>query len=110
MFRCECGQVVDRRSLVQVAIILQPNSPVRAVFKFRCPRCGRLVERVAEYAQLAAIVAGEISAEQRPEGREERFRDMGPITPEEVREFRRQLEEMKGLPPEIFSDSPGEGD
>jgi len=38
------------------------------------------------------------------EEEEERFKEMGPITIDEVIEFYRQLKEMKGFPPELLAE------
>ena len=109
MFKCECGHEVDRHDFLQVGLIFQPWRPVYVVFRFRCPRCGRVGERVVEYARLAAVMLGGVGAEV-PEGEEERFRRMGPITVDEVIEFHRQLKEMKTLPPDLLAEPPKEED
>lgn len=105
MLRCECGHKIGRRDLLQVGVILRPWKPVRVLFRFRCPRCGREREEIVDYTMLAGVMA-EI-----PQGKEERLKEMGPITTEEVEQFRKQLEETKTLPPEFFSDleEPKEG-
>ena len=103
MFKCECGHEVDRHALQVVKIILQPWKIAYVAFKFRCPKCGRTDERVVESTQLSTMLLltflrGFLEEE------EERFKEMSPITIDEVIEFYRQLKEMKGFPPELLAE------
>jgi len=104
MFRCECGHEVGRHDVLQVGVILRPHRPICVIFKFRCPRCGRIGERLVEYPHLAAFIPSRAAVR---EGDEERFREMGPITVDEVIEFHRQLKRLKALPPDFLAEPPG---
>ncbi len=102
--RCECGYEITKNDIIQAGLYLRPFGPIYVAFKYRCPRCGRLGEKLVEYPQwVKALAASSMEAE---EAREEANASSSipeePITIDEVLDFHEYLKNLKGLPPEIF--------
>lgn len=99
--RCNCGQRVINRDVMQTGFYLRLFGPSYVYVKYRCSRCKKLGEQFVKQEEWEGGILRNSVEELATEDRE-RFESLGPIDINEVIDFHFQLENMgdlKGIDP-----------
>lgn len=96
--RCKCGQRISIREVLSTGYLLRLATPPYIYIRFRCPRCRKLGEQYLAAEQWDAGLLTERHSEASPKEKQ-RFRELGPITVEELVDFHFQLDKLEALDP-----------
>ena len=104
MIKCNCGQRVFSRDVMQQGYYVRHFGPSYVYLKFRCSRCKKLGEHFIKQEDWSESLLNDVATELLPTEKS-RFDQMGKISIDEVLEFHSQLENMTSLPTEAELDS-----
>src|SRR4051794_36014851 len=97
--RCNCGQRVIAKDVMQTGYYLRLFGPSMVYVKFRCSRCKKLGEQFVKQEEwdegILRDVPSEVSTDEK-----ERFTELGPIDINEVINAHFSLEKLDVLPRE----------
>ena len=99
VIRCTCGHRILRKDVIQTGLYLSIMGPGYVYVRFRCGRCRRVGEHLVPQTEWDPSVL-EPAAAKCERVDEERFAEMGDISPEEVIEFHYALERLTADPEE----------
>jgi len=94
--KCNCGQRIIAKDLVQHGHYLRLFGPSFVYVKFRCSRCKKLGEQFVKQEEWEEGIFKDIALEVAPEEKEQ-FVAQGPIDISEVIDFHFQLENLSDL-------------
>ncbi|HZO88936.1 MAG TPA: hypothetical protein VFB38_11415 [Chthonomonadaceae bacterium] len=95
--KCHCGQRISRRDVMQQGYYVRQFGPSYVYIKYRCSRCKKLGEHFIKQEEWEDSLLHETSSDVSVAERE-RFRKLGNITLDEMREFHRALECLETIP------------
>lgn len=87
--RCFCNQEIDVENIIQIGVYLKSEGPSFILIKFRCPKCHNFGEIVMETELFGFLKGSDLTKEEK-----KKFEKMGEITPEEILEFHKKLQEL----------------
>ena len=99
--RCNCGQRVINRDVMQTGFYLRLFGPSYVYVKYRCSRCKKLGEQFVKQEEWEGGILRNSVEEVATDDRD-RFETLGPIDINEVIDFHFQLEnlgDLKGIEP-----------
>lgn len=94
--KCNCGQRVSARDVVQHGYYLRAFAPSFVCVKFRCSRCKKLGEQFIKQEEWENGILRDVAPEATPDEREQ-FVTQGPISIEEELDFHFALENLGDL-------------
>jgi phage FluMu protein Com len=94
--KCNCGQRIVRKDIVQHGLYLRLFGPSFVYVKFRCSRCKKLGEQFIKQEEWEEGILKDVSNEATSEERE-KFTTLGPIDINEVIDFHFNLENSADL-------------
>jgi DNA-directed RNA polymerase subunit RPC12/RpoP len=94
--KCNCGQRIIAKDVVQHGYYLRLFGPSFVYVKFRCSRCKKLGEQFIKQEEWEEGILKEIVVETAPEEKTQ-FAALGPIDINEVLDFHFQLETLNDL-------------
>lgn len=95
--RCNCGQRVFSRDVMQQGYYVRQFGPSYVYIKFRCSRCKKLGEHFIKQEDWEEGMLRDGQVEMTP-SEKSRFQDMGKITIDELIDFHYELEKLDALP------------
>jgi DNA-directed RNA polymerase subunit RPC12/RpoP len=102
VIRCQCGHRILRRDILQVRFYLSLFGPSFVSVHYRCGRCKRIGKQLVEEQRWAGF-GGESGEEKNSRAEDlRRFQTMGAITPEEIVDFHRALENFETVSEETL--------
>lgn len=97
VIKCGCGQRVLRRNVIQTGLYVSVLGPSYVYVRFKCGRCKRVGEQMIREGEWDPSIL-QLQGERKGKVDARRFKQMGPITPEEVIEFHYALERLSANP------------
>ena len=94
--KCNCGQRIIAKDVVQHGYYLRPFGPSFVYVKFRCSRCKKLGEQFIKQEEWEDGILKEVATEMGTDEREV-FSTQGPIDINEVIDFHFALENLADL-------------
>ena len=96
MIKCNCGQRIVARDVMQTGYYLRLFGPSFVYVKFRCSRCKKLGEQFVKQEDWEDGILKDIPSETK-QGEKERFQMMGPIDVHEQIGFHFKLDDSNLL-------------
>lgn len=96
MIKCNCGQRIVARDVMQTGYYLRLFGPSFVYVKFRCSRCKKLGEQFVKQDEWEDGILKDIPSEMKQDQRQN-LAGKGPITLEEVVDFHYKLEESNSI-------------
>lgn len=94
--RCNCGQRISQREVMQTGYYPRPFGPSLVFVRFRCSRCKKLGEQYVKQEEWENGILKENSVEANATEKE-RFALLGPIEMNELVEFHHALNSLNDL-------------
>lgn len=94
--KCNCGQRIVRKDIVQHGLYLRLVGPSFVYVKFRCSRCKKLGEQFIKQEEWEEGILRDVGCEATSEERDQ-FTALGPIDINEVIDFHFSLESSSDL-------------
>jgi phage FluMu protein Com len=94
--RCNCGQRISQREVMQTGYYPRPFGPSLVFVRFRCSRCKKLGEQYVKQEEWENGILKENSVEANA-AEKERFASLGPIEMNELVEFHHALNSLDDL-------------
>ena len=95
--KCQCGQRILRRDVMQQGYYVKQLGPSYVYIKYRCARCKKLGEHFVKQEEWEDSLLQENTTEVTDTERN-RFGSLGSITLDEMGSFHRALENLNSLP------------
>ncbi|HEY3298544.1 MAG TPA: hypothetical protein VGK34_07805, partial [Armatimonadota bacterium] len=92
VIKCNCGQRIVARDVMQTGYYLRLFGPSFVYVKFRCSRCKKLGEQFVKQEDWEDGILKDIPSEVTQDQKQE-FQSMGPITVDELVDFHFQLDD-----------------
>ena len=94
--KCNCGQRIVRKDIVQHGLYLRLFGPSFVYVKFRCSRCKKLGEQFVKQEEWEEGILKDVAHEATSDERDQ-FAALGPIDINEVIDFHFNLENIADL-------------
>src|SRR5437762_9911993 len=95
--KCNCGQRVFSRDVMQQGYYVRQYGPSYVYIKFRCSRCKKLGEHFVKQEEWEDSLLHEATSELTADERS-RFTQLGSITLDEMRSFHKKMECLEQIP------------
>ena len=96
MIKCNCGQRIVAKDVMQTGYYLRLFGPSFVYVKFRCSRCKKLGEQFVKQEEWEDGILRDTPNELMPEERE-KFEELGPIDVNEIIEAHFRLDNSRSL-------------
>ncbi len=93
IIKCGCGQRVLHRNVIQTGLYVSVLGPSYVYVRFNCLRCKRVGEHMIREGEWDPSIL-QLHGERKDKIDARKFKQMGPITPEEVIDFHYALERL----------------
>lgn len=107
IIKCNCGQRIIARDVLQTGHYLRLFGPSFVYIKFRCSRCKKLGEQFVEQDKWDETMLRDIPTDMKGDERK-RLDDLGRISIDEQIEFHFALEKLQALEKESAETEPKE--
>src|SRR6266436_4380547 len=95
--KCNCGQRIFSRDVMQQGYYVRQFGPSYVYIKFRCSRCKKLGEHFVKQEEWEDGLLNDHITEMNTAERS-RLSRLGAITLEEMRDFHRSLDQLNSIP------------